>query len=207
MSMLDMSALATAPVAAEPFKYFVATNLLNPDTLRKIQLDFPAIDRPGIFPLSDLSYGSAFATLIGEIQSAKLEDIMSLKFGIDLVNKPMMVTVRGHCQKKDGRIHTDTESKLVTALLYLNDVWDESGGRIRFLNSPDDLTDTIAEVPPNGGTLVAFRRNEKSYHGHEPYVGQRRYIMFNWMATEAAARREIARHHLSARMKRYLPFA
>lgn len=207
MSMLDMNALATAPVAADPFKYFVATNLLTSTTLNEIQSDFPAIDRPGIFPLSDLAYGPAFATLIGEIQGAELEDIMSRKFGIDLVDKPMMVTVRGHCQKKDGRIHTDTECKLVTALLYLNDVWDESGGRIRFLRGPNDLTDSIAEVPPNGGTLVAFRRNEKSYHGHEPFVGQRRYVMFNWMSTEAAARREIARHHRSARMKRYLPFA
>tara|TARA_Y100000031_G_C8208401_1_gene379704 strand:- start:549 stop:1172 length:624 start_codon:yes stop_codon:yes gene_type:complete len=207
MSMLDMNALAAAPVAVDPFKYFVATDLLDPETLKEIQVDFPEIDAPGIFPLSDLTYGPAFRTLINEIRSSELESVMARKFEIDLADKPLMITVRGRCQEKDGRIHTDTESKLVTVLLYLNDIWDKGGGRLRFLHGPDDVTDAIAEVPPNGGTLVAFRRSDLSYHGHESYVGQRRYVMFNWMSTEAAAQRQIARHHLSATIKRFLPFA
>ena len=202
--MLDLNALAVAPVAAEPFKFFVATDLLAPAALENIQSNFPEIGRPGIFPLAELNYGPNFASLIDEVRSPELAAIMSEKFGLDLVGKPMMITVRGRCQEKDGRIHTDTETKLVTALLYLKDVWEQAGGRLRLLRSADDVSDMIAEVPPNGGTLIAFKRSENSFHGHERYVGQRRYVMFNWMSSKAAAWREIARHRLSAKVKRYL---
>jgi len=59
-------------------------------------------------------------------------------------------------------------------------------------------------VPPSGGTLATFRRSPRSYHGHEPYVGQRRYVMFNWMVDRSAWRRELARHRLSACVKKVL---
>ena len=203
--MLDLSALASAAMTREPFDHFVATDLLDPDSLRAITDDFPAIERAGLFPLAELRYGAAFAALIDDIRSPALAALMSEKFGLDLTDKPLMVTVRGHCQQKDGRIHTDTESKVVTALLYLNPAWSAEGGRLRLLRGPDDLNDKIAEVPPTGGTLVAFRRSDNSYHGHEPFVGPRRYVMFNWIATQGAARREITRHRLSAKLKRLVP--
>ena len=62
----------------------------------------------------------------------------------------------------------------------------------------------IAEVPPESGTLIAFRRSDKSFHGHEPFVGVRRYVMINWMASTFAARRELLRHKVSAVVKRVL---
>ena len=116
-----------------------------------------------------------------------------------------MITVRGRCQRKDGRIHTDVKSKIVTALLYLNEDWKAEGGRLRFLRGPDDLEDALGEVHPNGGTLVAFRRSACSWHGHQPYVGVRRYVMFNWMANAWAAAWELSRHRLSARAKIFVP--
>ena len=134
--MLDMNALAAPPVATEPIRYFVATDLLDPETLEEIQIDFPEVEAPGIFPLSDLNYGPGFHDLI--------EDIMSQRFELDLVNKPLMTTMRGRCQGRDGRVHTDTESKLVTALFYLDDVCDRGGGRLRLLRGLDDISDLIA---------------------------------------------------------------
>ena len=113
-----------------------------------------------------------------------------------------MITVRGRCQERDGRIHTDSECKLVTALRYFNETWEAAGGRLRRLRKPDDLQDMIAEVPPDSGTLIAFRRSDKSFHGHEPFVGVRRYVMINWMASSFAARRELLRHKISAVAKR-----
>jgi hypothetical protein len=59
----------------------------------------------------------------------------------------------------------------------------------------------VAEVPPEAGTLVAFRRCDNSWHGHKPYAGERRYIMVNWMVRPQAAARELARHRLTARTK------
>ena len=72
------------------------------------------------------------------------------------------------------------------------------------LNGPGDLEDYAAEVPPEAGTLVAFRCSEQAYHGHRPYVGQRRSIQLNWVTDAAVLKREMKRHRLSAWTKRVL---
>ena len=59
----------------------------------------------------------------------------------------------------------------------------------------------IGEVPPDSGTMIAFRRSDCSYHGHEPFEGVRRYVMINWMTSDFAAQRELFRHRLSAKVK------
>jgi hypothetical protein len=59
-------------------------------------------------------------------------------------------------------------------------------------------------VPPDAGTLAAFRRSDRSYHGHKPYEGPRRAIMFNWMTDHQARQQELSRHRFSARLKRLL---
>jgi hypothetical protein len=201
--LLNLQALNDAAVATEPFPYMAATNVIDEAALQQVSHDFPAITKPGIFPLSEISYSGAFARLIDEVNGSELEALMEKKFNIDLSDKPLMITVRGHCQKKDGRIHTDSKDKLVTCLLYLNDSkWDSSGGRLRLLRDGKDLNSTIAEVPPNGGNFVAFKRTDCSWHGHEPFEGQRRYIMFNWIRSDVALAKNLGRHKLSAFAKR-----
>ncbi len=204
MSMLDLAALHATPLNRDPFDFLVVESFLRPEALTAVRADFPKITRAGLFPLSELGYGPVFTDLTEEIHGPEVEAAFAEKFGVDLSGHSLMITVRGRCQKKDGRIHTDTERKILTALLYLNREWEEQGGRLRLLRGPHDLDDVIAEVPPNGGTLIAFRPSKNSYHGHKPYVGERRYVMLNWMATQAAARRELARHRLSARAKRFV---
>ena len=202
MSMLNLSALDTAPLTREPFEFTVVPGFLGAEAVSAVRSDFPDMPRAGLFPLSELSFGPRFEALIEEIKGAEMTAAFSRKFGIDLSGRSLMITVRGRCQRKDGRIHTDTKSKIVTALLYLNEDWEADSGRLRVLRGPDDLDDAIAEVPPNGGTLVTFRRSECSYHGHKPYVGVRRYIMLTWMSDARARARELARHRRSARAKR-----
>ncbi|MFQ5775498.1 MAG: 2OG-Fe(II) oxygenase [Kiloniellaceae bacterium] len=206
MSMLDLHAFRATPLSRDPFDFLVVPGFLKAEALPRVRDDFPNITRAGLFPLSEVSYGPRFAELIEEIRSAQLEAAFCEKFGLDLSGNPLMVTVRGRCQKKDGRIHTDTKSKIVTALLYLNAEWEADGGRLRVLRGPDDLNDMIAEVPPHGGTLIAFRPCDNSWHGHMPYEGDRRYVMLNWMSDAAVAVRELGRHRVSAKIKRYLPF-
>ncbi len=205
--MLDFNAINKTPLTGQPFKFFATPGVLSPVDLATIRADFPLIRKPGIFPLSELSYGPAFAALVDDIRSSDLEDIMGGKFGVDLSDKPLMITVRSRAHKRDGRIHTDTVTKVVTCLLYLNDIWDESGGRLRMLRAGDNLEDYATEIPPNGGTLAAFQRSENSWHGHEPFEGERRYVMFNWMSSHAAMERELGRHRFSAKLKKLNPFA
>lgn len=207
MSTLNLDRIGEAPVAAEPFSYFVCEDAVSSESLPSIARDFPGIERPGVFPLQSLDYGLAFEELIREIQAPALAKLLSEKLDIDLCGLPIMITVRGQCQKKDGRIHTDTEAKLVTTLFYLNEPWMADGGRLRLLRGPKDIDDMIAEVPPNGGTMVAFKRSDCSYHGHAPFVGQRRYVMANWMRDEAALNRELGRHRVSAVLKKHFAFA
>ena len=203
--MLKVDAIASASAAREPFPYLV-TQVLETADLDKIRADFPSIEKPGIFPLEDLKYGPAFADVIKEMQSAPFAAAVGKQLGVDLTGLPTMITVRGQAQAKDGRIHTDTKDKVATCLLYLNGAWDEGGGRLRVLRSGDDLEDYIAEVPPSGGTFVAFKVSPNSWHGHKPFVGERRYIMMNWMRSDAARSRQYGRHKLSAKVKRLIPF-
>jgi SM-20-related protein len=203
--MLKVDAIASANAAKEPFCFFV-THVLEAADLDKIRADFPKIEKPGIHPLEDLKYGPAFASVIEEMHSPEFTEAVGKQLGIDLKGLPTMITVRGQAQAKDGRIHTDTSDKVATCLLYLNGAWDEGGGRLRVLRSGHDLEDYIAEVPPHGGTFLAFKVADNSWHGHKPFVGERRYIMMNWMKSDAARSRQYGRHKLSSKVKKLIPF-
>ena len=206
--MLDYGAIEGAPVADEPFPYFLVERALPLDALDAVRGDFPPIASHGVYPLEELDYGPRFEELITDIQSDRLRDLIGRKLGVPLTDLPQMITVRGRCARKDGRIHTDSLDKVVTCLLYLNAAdWAEPTGRLRLLRSGTSLDDMIAEVPPNGGTLVVFKRTDNSWHGHHPYEGERRYVMFNWVTSDQTLARNLGRHKLSARLKRLIPFA
>jgi SM-20-related protein len=143
-----------------------------------------------------------FAKLIKEMRSEEFRKAFEEKFNVDLTNRPDMITVRGRCSEKDGKIHTDSETKVITILLYMNPAWESSGGRLRLLRSGNNLDDVILEVPPAEGTLLAFRRSDNSWHGHKPFSGPRRVIQFNWVTSEAVVLREQNRHRLSAWVKK-----
>lgn len=199
--MLDLDSIRDCEAVAEPFAYFCARELLSPRSLQEINRDFPDIQAAGIYPLEELNYGPAFRELINDIRSAQLESLIEAKLGVELANKPLMVTVRGFCHRRDGRIHTDSRDKIATCLLYLNGDWQQPGGRLRLLRSGSDIEDVLLEVPPDGGTLIAFRRSDQSWHGHLPYEGPRRYVMFNWIRSDAAMTRNVVRHRVSAKLK------
>jgi hypothetical protein len=203
MAYVDLDRFAATPLERDPCDHVVVPGFLRTERAASVRSAFPKIAHPGLVPLSEVEPGPGLAALLRELSGADLEAAFSEKFGIDLAQRALMVTLRGRCQAKDGRIHTDSDDKIVTALLYLNEDWHEAGGRLRFLRGSDDIEDFAQEVAPDCGTLVAFRRSERSYHGHKPFVGERRYVMLNWMASRAAAERELARHRLSARVHRF----
>jgi hypothetical protein len=172
------------------------------DALKKVGADFPAVPGPGSHPPSELEIKGHFAALLHELEGATFRNVVEKKFGIELGQRPTMCTVRGYLQKKDGSIHTDSKTKIITVLLYLNECWDNKGGRLRLLRSGTDLEDYVAEVSPTNGALLIFRRSDHSWHGHEPYEGPRRAIQFNWVTSNDVVKKEQARHRLSTRLKR-----
>jgi SM-20-related protein len=88
VAVIDFDAVAKTELTREPFQFFATPGVLSAPDLAAIREDFPDIRRPGIFPLSELSYGPAFGRLIEDIKSPELEDVMAEKHGVDLSGKP-----------------------------------------------------------------------------------------------------------------------
>ncbi len=203
--MIDYERFRRTPLIREPFDHLVVSSFLSASALDPVLSGFPAIEKGGSFPEIELSFGPGFASLLEELRGPELSAAVAEKFGIDLQGRSTMVTVRGQARAKDGRIHTDTETKIVTVLLYLNPAWKDEGGRLRFLRSSASLDDYFAEIPPEAGTAVFFRCTDNAWHGHTPYVGERRAIQLNWVTDESVVRHEERRHRFSARLKTWLP--
>jgi len=203
---LDLERFEATALQRAPFDFLIVPGFLKRDALPAVERDFPKITSGGSFPAPSLKCGPAFTALLNELQGPDVTAAFEAKFAIDLKGRPTMVTLRGQSRAKDGAIHTDSRTKLVTALIYLNSAWESDGGRLRMLNGPDDLEDYAAEVPPEAGTLVAFRCAPEAWHGHKPFVGQRRSIQLNWLTDESVLKRELKRHAFSAWTKKLLRF-
>lgn len=201
MLPIDIEAFKAAPLAREPFPYVIVPRFVRAEVIDAIERDFPNVPLPGSFPLPTLSYGKAFAEFMDAIRSEEFADAVSEKFGIDLTDRPTMVTVRGTSRAEDGQIHTDSTTKLITVLIYMNGKWESPKGRLRLLRSPN-LDDMIAEVPPDEGTLLIFKNQPNAWHGFEPFEGPRRVIQLNWVTDKGVVWREQTRHKISAFFKR-----
>ncbi|HEX4196568.1 MAG TPA: 2OG-Fe(II) oxygenase [Caulobacteraceae bacterium] len=205
MGFLDIDALAAAPLSRDPFDYLVLERFVRPETRPRIAADYPTIAKPGSFTLEDVEVKGALAELIEELKGETFRRAIEQKFGLDLADKAVTFTVRGMCGERDGDIHTDSKSKIVTILIYLNDDWAPDGGRLRLLRNDHDLEDYVTEAPPNFGALVAFRRSDNSWHGHKRFIGPRRVLQMNWVTSESVAQWQRLKHRLSAAVKRLSP--
>jgi SM-20-related protein len=201
LSVLDLDRLRAAPLVRDPFDFIVVEEFLRRDVVASLVADFPQIRGHGSYPVESLEYGPAFAHLVAALTGDELRCAIEEKFGIDLNCRPTLLTLRGRSDGKDGRIHTDSATKIITLLLYMNPVWDHAEGRLRLLRGPHDLDDYAVEVAPLAGTMLAFRRSAQSFHGHRAHIGERRSLQLNWVTDPSVLRRELGRHRWSARLK------
>jgi hypothetical protein len=180
----------------------VVSGMLKPGAIKKLSHDFPAIGDGGVYPVDILPLGPSMRRLVEELSGPEFRKAVEEKFGLDLKGRPPMVTLRGRSREKDGRIHRDSDDKVVSLLLYLNEDWPHQVGNLRMLRSPDDLESTVAEIPSRAGTLVIFEVKPNGWHGHHRFVGERRVLMLNYMTGDESLARELKRHRFSARVKR-----
>lgn len=205
MTYLNIEALETAPLVTDPFDFLILPNFVRAEQAAAIGRDYPQIQKPGSFTLDDVAVSGALAGLIEELDGPAFRAAIERKFDLDLSANPTMFTVRGVCGADDGQIHTDSKTKVITVLLYLNDAWAPDGGRLRLLRGGDSLDDIVAEVPPDFGSLLVFRRSENSWHGHKPFAGPRRVVQMNWVTSGRVAAWQQFRHRISAAVKRLSP--
>jgi len=199
---IDLAAFEAAPLARAPFPYAMVPHFVRGQAMGAINADYPLVAHPGSFPLPTLKYGPAFAEFIAAIQGPEFTRAVEKKLGVNLKGRPTMVTARGVSAARDGQIHTDSRTKLITVLIYMNNSWEAKTGRLRLLRGPDNLDDVIAEVPPDEGTLLIFKNEPNAWHGFHPFEGPRRVIQLNWVTDEGVVWREQTRHKISAFFKR-----
>ncbi len=199
---IDVAAVRAARLTREPFPWLMVPGFVKADAIAAIEADFPAVEHAGSFPLPTLRFGPAFARLMDAIRGPEFTQAVAEKFAIDLSGRPTMITVRGQSSTRDGHIHTDSVTKLITVLIYMNGKWESPTGRLRLLRAPDNLDDVIAEVPPDEGTLLVFQNQPNAWHGFEAFEGPRRVIQLNWVTNGRVVWWEQTRHKVSAFFKK-----
>lgn len=202
MAHLNIEKLRQAKLAAEPFQYIIVPAFLGAETVRRVNATYPPINSGGSFPVESLDTGMAVKEVIEELDGPEFQAAIEEKFGVLLSGRPKMYSLRGYTRAKDGQIHTDSKDKIITVLLYLNESWPHERGRLRLLRNGKDVDDYVAEVPPDNGTLLVFKRSENSWHGHHPFEGPRRSLQMNWMTSEGSKGFHKLRHTLSAALKK-----
>ena len=181
MPLTNLNTLRAARVETDPYDYLVVPSFLDAPSLEQVNRDYPAIDSAANHTLESLTYGVAFKQLMQELQGPEFAAVLGKHFDMDLVSLPTTVTVRKFCERTDGNIHTDHKSKVITVLVYFNEKWDNEAGQLRLLRSKDDIENYAAQVIPSGGSLLAFRRTDHSWHGHTQFVGERRMVQVNYL--------------------------
>jgi hypothetical protein len=195
---------ASARIQRDPFPTAVVPGALPDDVRATIAADFPQYTKAGFFPYDTNECGPAVRQLVEEMCSPAFADALGNQLGVERLSQyPTIVTIRKWSKDTDGRIHNDSKSKIVTALLYLNETWpNTSDGCFRFLSSPESFDHLIGEeVKPLYGTFTAFRRTENSWHGHPPYTGERRVIQVAWLTSREELERKLKRGRFTRFLK------
>ncbi len=197
----------SACVAQQPFSYLIAGGMLRADAREALQHDFPRYPEAGFFPHRADDCGASVNALIAQILAAGFADALGDRLGVTGLSKlPALVTLCSRLNRRHGTIHTDSRSKVVTALVYLENDWPHgSEGCLRFLSRIDDIESLVApELLPIYGNLAAFRRAENSFHGHLPHEGERRVVQVAWLTSEDELLRKQKRGRFTHWLKRLL---
>jgi SM-20-related protein len=202
LSVLNADAVRSAPLSKEPYSFFLGSGILKDEAIPELKRDFPNITKPGYLTVDEVDLKGKFKTLIDEIESDEFSSVLSEKFGINLNQYPRLTTIRKLSQAKDGRIHTDGPSKVMTLLIYMNDEWQADGsGRLRVLYDEKNFEPYAAEVPPTMGTVFGFLRSDNSWHGHQPFAGERKVVQTAWIVDAKEIERKKKRNGMAQFLK------
>ncbi|MEO8742668.1 MAG: 2OG-Fe(II) oxygenase [Lysobacteraceae bacterium] len=193
--------------ANQPFAFLIAEHMLPSGAMAELQNDFPHYPEAGFFPHQTEDCGPSVNALIAEIVAPEFADALGNRLGVPNMSKlPALVTLCSRLNRRHGTIHTDSKSKVLTALVYLNTDWPHgSQGCLRFLNRIDDIDSlVVSELLPVYGNLAAFKRADNSFHGHLPHEGERMVVQVAWLTSEEELLRKQKRGRFTRWFKKLL---
>ncbi len=205
MKLLDKIKISDAAVNSEYFPYFHIENVFSSETDQSNMVkNFPEIKSGGSYPTEKLEEG-LIKDLVNELEGKEFKEILESKFEVNLENSEVVTTLRGYSRSKDGKIHTDSKSKILTILLYLNPNWNNDEGNLKLLKQNNSLDNFIKEISSEYGNLVAFKVTDNCWHGFEPFEGKRLSIQLNYIYPKALNSHNF-RHKISAFLKKLLNY-
>ena len=96
----------------------IVDNLIRPEVLAEVVGELPARRQARELPPGGgVVLGPLRDTHATRCTASSCADLVGERLGMDLKDRPPMLTIRGRTGPKDGQIHTDSKSKLVTVLL------------------------------------------------------------------------------------------
>ena len=115
--MLNFELIKKAEINSEFYPFFTVQDaFLNKQDHKKIATDFPKINKGGSFPSDSVSYGQSIQSLLDSLEGDQMRNILENKFQVDLQDKPEVSTFRGYSRKKDGKIHSDSQTKITQSI-------------------------------------------------------------------------------------------
>ncbi len=202
--LLNLAVVDTTEASADPYQHILIDNLLSPGVAERLEADYPTIDVSGYIAMEPEKLPPVFRDLVEELKGPALTEALSKAFGRDLHPYPRLVTMRRWSTAHEGDIHTDSERKIMTMLLYLNPGWiSGASGSLRVLYDGKNFEPYALEVPPLNGTAFAFMRSHNSWHGHLPFTGERRVIQVTWLRDAGALDRKMSSNALQLKLKRF----
>src|ERR1700694_930766 len=100
MRHLNIEKLRAAKLEADPFHYVIVPEFLSGESVRAINATYPVITKGGSYPTELLVPGMVIKDVIDVLDGAEFEARVAKKFGVTLVDKPKMYSLRGYLRAK-----------------------------------------------------------------------------------------------------------
>ena len=181
--IFDFDKLGALKLQEVPFRYLVHdASILDPEILEKLCEDFPETPKVGHNDAKDLKVGAEWKAFTEEIYSPAYRKAMERITGLQLSGYEVGIGIRRLSKLSHGAPHADVPRKKVTHLIYFNQEWPFTTGRLRVLRSKN-LEDVHETITPLKGTGLIFVVSQNSFHGFEPFEGIRKAIQINFEKT------------------------
>ncbi|BCU78964.1 2OG-Fe(II) oxygenase [Luteolibacter sp. LG18] len=119
------------------------------------------IRRDHVLWLDRLNAGRAQTTWLDTIEDLRVVMNRGLYLGLNEYEGHFAIYPAGGFYKAHLDRHENTQSRIITAILYLNDGWQPGdGGELKIWTTPGDKDGAFELIEPRLGTLVLFRAGD-----------------------------------------------